>query len=195
MLPAFNIAPLLRGIGNRDKLVSFRKKQVIFSHGDMSDSIFYIDSGIAKLTITSLKGKEALVSIVAEGDFFGESSLLSSRPVRFHTATAVTEMRVRKIDRAQMIRTLRMQPEIACDLISYLLRRYHALQREFADSLLQSSGERLDRVLTSLGRGGGNKGKFVVLSQQDLANMVGITRQRVNVLLKQLRKSGRKYPV
>ena len=109
MFPAFNIVSLLRGIGNSEKPVSFHKKQVIFSHGDLSDSIFYIDSGTAKLTITSLKGKEALVSIVAEGEFFGESSLLSSRPVRFHTATALTEMRVRKIDRAQMIRALRNQ--------------------------------------------------------------------------------------
>ena len=55
----FKIIPLLSSIGHNKQPVFFSKKQIIFSHGDRSDSIFYIEKGALKLTLTSANGKEA----------------------------------------------------------------------------------------------------------------------------------------
>jgi CRP/FNR family transcriptional regulator, cyclic AMP receptor protein len=190
---AFNLTPLLSSIGHNKTPVLFRKKQVIFSHGDSSDAIFYVEKGTVKLTLASASGKEAFIGLHDAGDFFGESCLAPEKPTRFHTATAVTDMQVLKVDRAAMIRILRTNAEFAYGFISHLLKRNQQIQEDLVNNLLSSSEERLAQVLSSLNRSARSGGKLVPrLSQQDLANMVGITRQRTNVLIKRLRKQVRR---
>ena len=192
MLPsAFNFISLVGRIGYEPKAVLLRKKQVIFSHGDRSDSIFYIEKGTVKLTITSLNGKEALIRLLDEGEFFGESCLAPEEPTRFHTATAMTDMQVLKVSRAVMIRILRTDAEFAYGFITALLERNRIIQEHLVSGLLSSGTERLAQVLSSLNRLGQSDDREPLphLSQQDLANMVGITRQRANVLIKRLRES------
>lgn len=192
MLPkAFNFISLLSGFRPNKKTISFRRKQIIFSHGDPSDSIFYVEKGTVKLTITSANGKEAFIGLLNKGDFFGESCVASGRPTRFHTASAVTDMQVLKIDSVSMMRILRMNAEFSCAFTTYLVRRAEKIQQDLADSLLDSSEERLARVLASLSQlGQDDKVEFVPrLTQQDLAHIIGVSRQRVNFLMKRLKKS------
>ena len=74
MLPAaFDVIPLLGGISRNKKPLFFREKQIIFSDGGRSDSIFYVDKGMVKIRIPSAKGKEALIGLLDGGDFLGES--------------------------------------------------------------------------------------------------------------------------
>jgi CRP/FNR family transcriptional regulator, cyclic AMP receptor protein len=73
----------------------------------------YIEKGTVKLSVTTASGKEAFLALLGGGDFFGESCLASRYRTRFHTATAVTDMRVMKIDRLSMIRVLRVNSEFA----------------------------------------------------------------------------------
>jgi CRP-like cAMP-binding protein len=111
MLPqAFDFRPVLSSMGRAKKLL-FRKKQIIFSRGDRSDSIFYIEKGKVKLTVTAATGKEAFLALLGRGDLFGESCVASDRPTRFHTATAVTDVRAVTIDRLLAIRGLRANSE------------------------------------------------------------------------------------
>lgn len=74
------LIPLLRRLGSAKKIVFFRKNHVIFSHGDRSGSIFYIQKGSAKLTVTSKQGKKAIIVILDGESFFGENALASNRP-------------------------------------------------------------------------------------------------------------------
>ena len=185
-----DLIPLLSTLG-KNKQVYFHKKQIVFSVGDRSDSIFYVEKGTVKLTTASAKGKEAFIGLLDGGSFFGESCLASGSPVRFHTATAVTDLRVLNIGRLAMINILRTDAEFAYGFIVHLLKRNAQIQEDLVNNLLNTSEERLAQVLSSLHRlSQTGERRFVPrLSQQDLANMVGITRQRANVLIKRLGKS------
>ena len=181
--------PFRDNLARRQKPVFFRQNQIIFLQGDSSDSIFYTESGAVKLTVTSSTGKEALIGLLNGGEFFGESCLASANPIRFHTATAVTDLRLLKIDRSSMLHILRANPDFASAFTSYLVQRNEQIQQALADSLLSSTEERLAQVLSHLkSLGAGHLA--LVFTQQDLANMVGASRQRVNVLMQRLRRSG-----
>jgi CRP/FNR family transcriptional regulator, cyclic AMP receptor protein len=103
----FNIDSFLAAVHARRKIIHFRTNQTIFSQGEDSDAIFYIEKGSVKLTITSEEGREAIVGVFGGGDFFGESCIASDLPVRFHTAIAITDTRVVKTGRDAIINGLR----------------------------------------------------------------------------------------
>lgn len=181
--------PLPANLGRHHKPVFFHNNQIIFLHGDSSDSMFYIESGAVKLTVASPRGKEAFIGLLGGGEFFGESCLASPNPVRFHTATAVTDLRLLKIARSSMLHILRTNPDFASAFTSYLVQRNEQIQQALADSLLSSTEQRLAQVLSHL-KSLGPGHLALVFTQQDLANMVGTSRQRVNVLMQRLRRSG-----
>jgi CRP-like cAMP-binding protein len=185
----FDAATFLTSLGTENKSVDFQMKQIIFSEGEPSDSIFYIEKGAVKLTVTSRKGKEAIIGVFSRGDLFGESCIASDQPVRFHNAIAVTKTRAIKIDRSIIVRALLGGGHVCFAFVTYLLGRNTRIQQELVNNLMDSSEERLARVLVSLAQ----PGKFDVpakVTQQTLAEMIGATRQRVNVLMKRFRTLG-----
>ena len=99
-----------------------RKKQVIFSQGSRADAVFYIEKGKVKLTVLSSRGKEAVVAILGNGDFFGEGSL-AGQPLRMATATAMTECTILRVEKDTMMRMLHNEPAFADLFVAYLLSR------------------------------------------------------------------------
>jgi len=100
ILQSVNIHPFLSKLGPARKTVFFRKRQVIFSVGDASDSVFFVEGGSAKLTVTSVDGREALVTTLEEGDLLGSRFLIQTdchvRTVRLLLPTfASRELNVR----------------------------------------------------------------------------------------------------
>ena len=91
--------------GGGRQIASFSKKQTIFSQGDPSDAVFYIQKGKIKLTVVSEVGKEATIGILNVGSFFGEGCL-TGQPVRMCSATAMTDCAVMKIDKKSMVEVL-----------------------------------------------------------------------------------------
>lgn len=187
----FDIVDLLAALGTKGKTVRLSKNQIIFSQGDRSDAMFYIESGNVKLAVTSHQGKEAILGVFEAGDFIGESCISSDRPVRFQTATAITEARLIRIDRHAIVNALRAKGEVFYLFISSVMRHNIRVQEAFANSLLESSEKRLARALLTMYRlKESHSPPYPNITQQNWAEMIGITRQRVNVLLKQFRKSG-----
>jgi CRP-like cAMP-binding protein len=174
------------------KTVFFRKRQVIFSVGDASDSVFFVEGGSAKLTVTSVDGREALVTTLEEGDLFGEGALDSDRVPRANNAIAITNLRVARIEREAMLRLLRNDRDICWAFISYLIKLTAQLREDPSHNLLYASEQRLALALLSAGRSGKRSDWRGVpnLNQQDLADMIGTTRQRVNALMGRFRKLG-----
>jgi CRP/FNR family cyclic AMP-dependent transcriptional regulator len=187
---AFNVQafPIFRGL-NRT-VVRFHRKQMIFSQGERSDAVFYIETGIVKLTVTSHQGKEAIVGLFGKGQLFGENCLASDNPVRFHNAIALTNLLAVKVDRNTMIPLVCAGGKTSHTFITYLLERSAGVHEDLVDNLLMSSDERLTQVLHFLAEFDqeGNRASVPRLSQQTLAEMLGITRQRVNALMKRFRK-------
>jgi CRP/FNR family cyclic AMP-dependent transcriptional regulator len=185
----FDAATFLISINSQKKPVSFPGRQIIFSEGERSDSIFYIERGTVKLTVTSRQGKEAIIGVFSRGDLFGESCIASDQPVRFHNAVALTEVHMVKIDRTAVVSALLAGGGTCYNFITYLLGRNTRIQADLVNNLMDSSEERLARVLFSLAQPGSFDSPAKV-SQQTLAEMIGTTRQRVNVLMKRFRNSG-----
>src|SRR5688572_16984311 len=97
--PAFNPHTFLRVVGNGKTILPSPNKHTIFSQGDAADAVFYIQTGKVKLTVVSQQGKEAVVAILEEGAFLGESCLAGHK-VRTATATTVEDSTLVRIDKA-----------------------------------------------------------------------------------------------
>ena len=100
----------------------FRSGRLIFSQGDAADSVFYVVRGKVKIAVTSEQGKEAVVGLFGEGDFFGEGCLIG-QPVRLATATSMMDTSVMRIEKAEMIRVLHAEPTFAEMFTAHLLTR------------------------------------------------------------------------
>src|SRR5438132_11820171 len=88
----FNLESYLESAAGK-RVVQYRKGAVVFSQGDAGNDVRYIQSGAVKLSVLSRIGKEAVVAMLAPGDFFGEGAL-AGQPRRIATASAVTASRV-----------------------------------------------------------------------------------------------------
>ena len=103
---AFDVNAFFVAVGSERRITHYRKRQIIFSQGDESDSIFYIEKGHVKLSVVSAEGKEAIVSVCDGGSFFGESCIESDCPVRFHSVVALTKVDLVRIERAAILHLL-----------------------------------------------------------------------------------------
>lgn len=114
---------------------SYVAGQIIFSQADPADAVFYIQAGNVKLSVTSGRGAEAVVTICGKGEFFGEGCL-GAQPVRSATASAMGECQLIRVEKAEMVRVLRAEPALAEFFIAHLLRRYTCMKADLADQLL-----------------------------------------------------------
>ena len=174
------------------KVVHYRRSDTIFSQGDASDTILYIQHGQVKLSVLSHTGKEAVVGVLSDGDFFGEGAL-AGQPLRLSTASAISASTIRVVPKRQMIRLLHQQHALSDRFIAHMLARNNRLEADLVDQLFNASEKRLARTLLLLARYGKPDGPLHVLpkmSQEVLAEMVGTTRSRVNFFMNKFRKLG-----
>jgi CRP/FNR family transcriptional regulator, cyclic AMP receptor protein len=171
----------------------YEKGRNIFSQGDVADSLFFIQRGKVKITVLSEHGKEAVVGIFAEGQFFGESCLEGVQ-LRTATSQAMEECVVTSITRTAMHAALIAQPKFSEFFITHLLTRNSRIEDDLIDQLFNSSERRLARLLLLLANfgqeGGGVQPIAVTLSQETLAEMIGTTRSRVSFFMNKFRKKG-----
>ena len=174
------------------KVAAFSKKQTIFVQGDPSDAVFYIQKGKVRLTVVSKAGKEAVIGILNEGDFFGEGCL-TGQLLRLCAATAVTDCSVMQIDKKSMMAMLHREHAFSDMFVAYLLTRNIRYEEDLVDLLFNSSEKRLARILLLLahfGKDGKPEVAIPKISQETLAEMVGTTRSRVSFFMNRFRKLG-----
>jgi len=188
---SFDVDAFLASSGATSKVVTYRKRGVVFSQGDEARDVQYIQKGTIKLTVVSTMGKEAVVAVLGPGDFFGEGAL-AGQPVRMATARAMTACRVLVIQKATMTRLLHQESGFSDRFISYMLARNIRIEADLVDQLFNSSEKRLARVLLLLGRYADTKAPHTLpkVSQEMLAEMIGSTRSRVNFFMNKFRKLG-----
>ena len=188
----FNPQEFLATIGEGRKVVSFPKKETIFSQGDAADAVFYIQEGKVRLTVVSKIGKEATLGILSQGEFFGEGGL-AGQHLRMGSASAMTDCELLRIDKKAMMLALSREPKLSALFLKYLLKRNIRYQDDLVDQLFNSSEKRLARVLllmAQFGTEGVSEMLVPRLSQETLAEMVGTTRSRVSFFMNRFRKLG-----
>ena len=190
---SFDAAKFLAHPGLGKKIVELAKGAALFAQGSAADAVFYVQKGRVKVTVVSKQGKEAVVALLATGEFVGEECVASAQPTRLTTATAMTDCVLLKITRLEMVRVLHQEPALSEVFVSFLLGRNARIQADLIDQLFNSSEKRLARVLLLLAQfGKEGKPESVVpkLSQETLAEMVGTTRSRVSFFMNRFRKMG-----
>jgi CRP/FNR family transcriptional regulator, cyclic AMP receptor protein len=86
----FDVEAFLTTVDGGRTISTYRKNQTVFAQGDAADSVFYIQKGNVKVIVLSDQGKEAILAIFEEGDFFGENCL-TGQPLRIATVMTITE--------------------------------------------------------------------------------------------------------
>jgi len=173
--------------------IDVRTNQVFFTQGDPADSVFFLQSGRAKLTVVSHLGKEATITFLSVGDFVGEESLAMVPGLRLATATAVIPCTALRITREEMIREMHGEPAFADMFLKFLLTRSMRTQADLVDQLFNSSEKRLARILllmAEFGKPGERETSIPPISQETLAEMIGTTRSRVSFFMNRFRKLG-----
>jgi CRP/FNR family cyclic AMP-dependent transcriptional regulator len=191
-LRAFDAGTYLETSGVKRKIVNFRAGQTIFSQGDTSGSVLYLQSGSVKIAVTSATGKEAVIALLAPGDFFGEGCI-AGQPLRVATATAMASSSVLEIEKREMIRVIHEEHEFSDRFVAHMLKRNVRVEEDLVDQLFNSSEKRLARALLLIARYGNEKKteKIVArVSQETLAEMIGTTRSRVSYFMNKFRKLG-----
>jgi CRP/FNR family transcriptional regulator, cyclic AMP receptor protein len=95
----FDPKAFLSEVNGGRAISNYRKDQIVYTQGESADSVFYIQSGKVKTTVVSERGKEAVVSLLGTGDFFGEGCLTGQR-LRLATVSAMTESVIVRITKA-----------------------------------------------------------------------------------------------
>lgn len=176
--------------GARKTVLSVPKEQVLFRQGDPADSVFYIQKGRVKISVTSSHGKEAMLGFQHSGAFIGEECL-AGQPLRLATVIAIQPCTVLRIDSQEMMRALNEDASLASVFQSFLLSRCVLMQGDLIDHLFNSSEKRLARTLLSLSQiEGGNEATIPYTTQETLAEMIGTTRSRVSFFMNRFRRLG-----
>src|SRR5580658_365756 len=119
--------------GTGRQIVRLKAKQTFFSQGSHADSVFYLQTGRAKLTVVSKKGKEATVTLLAAGDFAGEESISTERATRMATGRALIACSVLRIDRKEMLRVLHEELVFSGFFLNFMLLRGMRTQADLID--------------------------------------------------------------
>jgi CRP-like cAMP-binding protein len=189
----FDCAAFLASAGLGRRIVELATKETFFSQGDSADTVFYLQSGRAKLTVVSQSGKEATITLLSAGDFVGEESLASIPGPRLATASAVNSCVALKITRDEMAHVMHDEPAFADLFLKFMLTRSMRTQADLVDQLFNSSEKRLARILLLMAEFNkpGERDTFIPpISQEMLAGLIGTTRSRVSFFMNRFRTLG-----
>jgi CRP-like cAMP-binding protein len=168
-------------------------RQLIFRQGGPADAVFYLQNGRAKLTVVSKRGKEATVTLLTTGDFFGEESMAPAGTLRTTTASAVSVCMVLRIERDRMLEILHEEHSFSDFFMHFILSRGIRTQADLVDQLFNSSERRLARILLLMAEFGKDEKPEPLIphvTQETLAEMIGTTRSRVSFFMNRFRKLG-----
>src|SRR5207244_952167 len=149
----FNAQAFLDSAGVAKSVADYGREETIFTQGDASQHVMYIQSGGVKLSVLSKAGREAIVAMLGPGDFFGEGCL-AGQSLRMASATAITQSVILLVDREKMVQLLHRQHTMSDRFIAHMLSRNIRIEEDLIDQLFNSSEKRLARTLLLLARYG-----------------------------------------
>jgi CRP-like cAMP-binding protein len=152
----------------------------IFAKGDPGSSLFAICRGTVKISAPSVDGHDAVFNVLGKGDIFGEIALLDGRP-RTADAIAVTDCELFIIERRDFLPLVREEPDIALKLIEILCARLRQTTEQAENLMFLHLPGRLAKALLRLSDGDQRAcERKVTVTQKDLGNIIGMSRESTN---------------
>lgn len=194
--------PLFRELSDQDlnrlslaiRRLSLKKGAVLFRKGDEGTSLYIVKRGKIKIVLPSRLGDEVIVTIFAEGDFFGELSLFDGQP-RSADALSIEPSEIYILNRSDFLAFLQSDITAMKSILSQLAKRLRDTDDFLEDTCFLSVSARLAKKLVSLTTAYGRSVDDQIhidltLTQKELGDMVGSTRESINKALKTLREQG-----
>lgn len=167
----------LDGLGNQAELRRYARNDVLFHQGDPADELFVVDSGRIAIAQRSGDGRESVVAVFEDGALFGELGLFDNAP-RSTDARALSDSTVVVLGYEPVLTVLRARPELLWVIVRLLAGRLRATDAALADAVFLDVPARTAKRLLELAAG---RERFSLpLTQEELAAMVGASRERVN---------------
>ena len=159
----------------------------LFDEGDAGDRLYVVLEGKIKLTRAASDGRENLLSVLGPGEMFGELSLFDPRP-RTSSAVAITDARLAALAHADLLNWLTGRPDVALHLLRALARRLRRANDVMADLVFTDVPGRVAKALLDLAARFGEQQEDGLqvhhdLTQEELAQLVGASRETVNKAL------------
>jgi CRP/FNR family cyclic AMP-dependent transcriptional regulator len=181
--PIFGILgpDLLQQLRSHARLKTIERGATVFAKGDPGTSLFAILEGQVKVISFSAQGKYAVFNVLSAGDIFGEIALLDGGE-RTADVIAITECRLLVIERRDFLPLVHSAPDVAQKLIEVLCGRLRNTSRQVEEVMFLDLSAKLARTLLRLGESAG--GSKIALTQSEIAQIIGASRESTN---KQLR--------
>jgi CRP/FNR family cyclic AMP-dependent transcriptional regulator len=180
----------LRVLGAMIMRRSAPRGAALMHEGDVADSLFVVLSGRVKVMMGEEDGKETILSILGPGEFFGEMGLIDDNP-RSATVMAIEPCELLAITRRDFRRCLVEHPELAMAVMRVLVRRLREADRKIGSLAMLDVYGRVARLLLDMSES--VNGQRVVtrrITKQDIAKMIGASREMVSKVMKDLQTSG-----
>ncbi len=183
-----------RRLESRAVLRAFRRGEIVYFPTEPGQSLLVLLNGRVKIKSLTADGRETIFAFIDEGEVFGELALLDSAP-RNEYAEAVEDSRVLALPRDDVLWLMGRRPEVALTVTKLLGLRLRRVENRLRNCLFRSTRERLVPLLLELldshGRAAGRYWEVrLPLSHQDLASLIGATRETVTLTLGRLQREG-----
>ncbi|MFT4524542.1 MAG: CRP/FNR family cyclic AMP-dependent transcriptional regulator [Bacteroidia bacterium] len=180
-------------LGSLSNIKTIRKSNFIYQPGDVADKVFFVLDGMVKTGTYNEEGKEAIKHIICKSEMFGELGLSGVDERSDFAATLKKEATVLFLPVSEMKRAMSRNPELGLNLINKLGNRIKQSEKRLEELIFKDSRARIiSFIRTQADKTGQNYGDEVLikhgLTQQDMANLTGTSRQLVTIILNELRK-------
>ena len=184
----------LRHVESCSRVRSFPRRSPIYLPADVGNSVFLLGSGRIKICHLTADGKQSILAFIEPGELFGELAICHSGP-RQEFAEAAEPSTVIMIPREEIMRLMVDHPDVSIGITKMIGLRRKRIEQRLKNLLFLNNRQRLTHLLLELIEQYGIRTPDGVelgikLSHQDLANVIGSTRETVTVLLGQLQSEG-----
>ena len=185
-MPDEQLSLLARAAGRK----SFAHNATVISAGDPSDALYLVVSGRLKVMMSDEEGREVILAILSAGEYFGEMSLIDDAP-RSASVTAIEPCELVMISKAEFKKCLAENSEISEAVMKVLVKRLREADNKIGSLALMDVFGRVARLLMEMAETvDGQKVITRKLAKQDIAKMVGASRETVSRVMKHLQSSG-----
>ena len=171
---------------------NYGEGEIVCSQGDPGDALYAVVTGRIRISSGAADGREIFLNIMEPGDSFGEIALLDGG-TRTATAVAMVASELVSLRRDHLLALLEREPRVALELLRLCGERLRWTSGLLEDAALLDASARLAKRLLSLGQLHGERtgsGYTLRISQEDLANFLGVSRQAVNQQLQAWKAQG-----
>ncbi|MGH8683112.1 MAG: Crp/Fnr family transcriptional regulator [Burkholderiales bacterium] len=185
-LPESQLQLLTRVVGRK----SYPRNSTVIAAGDPTDALYIVISGRLKVMMSDDEGREVILAILSQGEFFGEMGLIDESP-RSATVIAIEPCELLTINKVDFKKCLQENFDICTGVLKGLVRRLREADRKIGSLALMDVYGRVARLLMEMAETvDGQRVVTKKLPKQDIAKMIGASREMVSRVMKDLQTSG-----